>query len=31
MQVPKVAPQKEYILIVDDTPPNLHLLLRNEK
>ncbi len=27
MQVPKVVPQKEYILVVDDTQPNLHLLI----
>ena len=27
MQVPKVVPQEEYILVVDDTLPNLHLLI----
>jgi cellulose biosynthesis protein BcsQ len=27
----KSKSKKEYILVVDDTPPNLQLLLRNEK
>ena len=27
MQLPEALPKKEYVLVIDDTPPNLHLLI----
>ena len=27
MQLPEALPKKEYVLVIDDTQPNLHLLV----
>jgi len=27
MQLPEALPKKDYVLVIDDTPPNLHLLI----